>query len=90
MHITKNSKLVTFPLENICLNEVSSECTPAPAYNLRAVSNHFGSVGGGHYTAYVKHDVHGWLEFDDSSVSKISENKVCSSSAYVLFLERTD
>ena len=27
--------------------------TKAPVYDLYAVSNHFGGVGGGHYTAYA-------------------------------------
>lgn len=27
-----------------------------PVYELYAVSNHYGSLGGGHYTAYAKND----------------------------------
>ena len=27
-------------------------------YDLFAVSNHYGSLGGGHYTAYAKNPVH--------------------------------
>jgi len=39
-------------------------------YDLYAVSNHFGSMGFGHYTAYVKNN-NQWYEMDDSSVSRI-------------------
>jgi len=30
-----------------------------PVYDLVAVSNHFGSTGGGHYTAFAKHSEDG-------------------------------
>lgn len=33
------------------------------------VQNHFGTMGGGHYTATVKNAITGeWLHYDDSSV----------------------
>lgn len=35
-----------------------------------AVSNHYGGLGGGHYTAYAKNPFYDkWFEFNDSSVS---------------------
>lgn len=61
---------VTFPVDGLdsatfCLN-------PSPGaarYALAAVSNHFGAVGGGHYTAHARSDHNGrWYEFDDSKV----------------------
>jgi len=61
-------------------------------YDLFAVSNHYGSLGGGHYTAFCKSrnsDV--WFKFDDSSVSSVSDpSKIVSSAAYVLFYKRQD
>lgn len=39
-------------------------------YDLYAVSNHFGGLGGGHYTAYAKNpDSNKWYDFDDVSLS---------------------
>ena len=39
-------------------------------YNLLAVSNHMGRLGGGHYTANVLHTpTNQWLNFNDSFVS---------------------
>ena len=39
----------------------------AAVYELFAVSNHFGGMGGGHYTAYAKQTDDGrWYCFDDS------------------------
>jgi ubiquitin C-terminal hydrolase len=37
-------------------------------YDLYAVSNHMGSMGFGHYTAYVNNSGK-WYEMDDSDVS---------------------
>ena len=43
---------------------------PKLLYDLYAVSNHSGGMGGGHYTAYVKNPVKKtWYMMNDSSVS---------------------
>ncbi|KAK8897463.1 hypothetical protein M9Y10_015413 [Tritrichomonas musculus] len=64
-------------------------------YRLYAVSNQFGNLGFGHYTAYARvrdpkepDADKGWYNFDDSSVSKASEANAHSAAAYVLFYER--
>ena len=45
---------------------------PQVIYDLYAVSNHYGSLGGGHYTAFCKNPIADtWFEFDDAQVSKI-------------------
>lgn len=63
----------------------------APVYDLFAVSNHYGGLGGGHYTAYCRMPDNGrWYCFDDSHVSEISTETVLSSAAYVLFYRRRD
>ena len=60
-----------------------------PVYDLYAVSNHFGGMGGGHYTAFCQMpDDQCWYDFDDSHVSSIGVGKVQSSAAYVLFYHR--
>ncbi len=60
-------------------------------YDLFAVSNHYGGLGGGHYTAYCRMPDNGrWYCFDDSHVSEISTETVLSSAAYVLFYRRRD
>jgi len=57
-------------------------------YDLYAVSNHSGSLGGGHYTAYTKVN-DSWFCFNDESVTPVSNEKILqSSSAYVLFYKR--
>merc|ERR1712038_583086 len=60
-------------------------------YDLIAVSNHYGGMGGGHYTAYGKNkDDSRWYHFDDSSVTPIAENAVVTKAAYVLFYQRRE
>lgn len=59
-----------------------------PVYDLYAVSNHFGGMGGGHYNAYCKMPNGNWWCFDDSHVHAVDKDKICSSSAYVLFYRR--
>jgi len=45
-------------------------------YDLYAVSNHYGTLNGGHYTAMCRNPVtETWYEFDDSSISKIGRNQ---------------
>lgn len=42
----------------------------APIYDLYAVSNHYGSLNGGHYTATCRNsETNGWYDFNDGSVS---------------------
>ncbi|XP_030522298.1 ubiquitin carboxyl-terminal hydrolase 8 [Rhodamnia argentea] len=81
---------VDFPIDNLdlsayiaCKNGQSS-CR----YMLYAVSNHYGSMGGGHYTAFVHHGGNRWYDFDDSHVYPISMEKIKTSAAYVLFYRR--
>eukprot|EP00094_Tigriopus_californicus_P011792 TCALIF_11390-PA protein Name:"Similar to USP4 Ubiquitin carboxyl-terminal hydrolase 4 (Bos taurus)" AED:0.25 eAED:0.27 QI:0/0/0/0.75/1/1/4/0/1396 len=63
-----------------------------PHYDLYACVNHFGSVGGGHYTAFCKHlKNREWNYFDDFNVTENKQpgdNPLDESSAYILFYER--
>ena len=86
---TKNNSLVEFPLDN--LNMERYLCGPDKfhsKYDLFAVSQHFGGMGGGHYTAVCKNIDGFWYEYDDRSLTRISPRNVCSSAAYVLFYRR--
>ena len=55
-------------------------------YDLYAVSNHMGGMGGGHYTAYGLNSRNGkWYEFDDTRTSEVNAQDVVTAKAYVLF-----
>jgi ubiquitin carboxyl-terminal hydrolase 4/11/15 len=60
-------------------------------YDLYGVVNHYGTMGGGHYTAYCQNFLNKkWYEFNDSRVSEISKNDIVSGDSYVLFFRRRD
>ena len=62
-----------------------------PIYDCYAVTNHFGSLNGGHYTAYGQNAVDGnWYNFNDGSVSSASPGQVVSEAAYLLFYRRRE
>jgi len=92
----KIDDLVKFPLEGLDLAPFISGSRPeAPegeyVYDLFAVDNHFGGMGGGHYTAYVRDPFASqpqWLDFNDSYVSPMSAEGVCTPAAYLLFYRR--
>lgn len=78
---------VDFPLENLDLSQyVIGPKSSLKKYNLFSVSNHYGGLDGGHYTAYCKNAARQrWFKFDDHEVSDISVSSVRSSAAYILF-----
>lgn len=60
-------------------------------YDLFAVSNHYGNVGFGHYTAFAKNSLtQEWYNFDDSSCSPIQPRDIVTCAAYSLFYRLRD
>ncbi len=91
----KIETLVQFPLEGLDLTEhVRGPITPGeePIYDLYAISNHYGALGGGHYTAFaINPNLRKWFKFDDSSVAEVHDPRsVITPAAYILFYQRRD
>ncbi|KAH7295005.1 hypothetical protein KP509_27G028200 [Ceratopteris richardii] len=81
----KLDTFVEFPVHDLDLCKYIPQNDKA-VYDLYAISNHYGSMGGGHYTAYVKLlEENRWYSFDDSHVSPVSETDIMTPAAYVLF-----
>lgn len=80
---------IDFPLDDLELSQHIVGPDSNAKYELYAVSQHYGSCGGGHYTAVCKNDGK-WYDFNDSSVSPTSESSVVSSAAYLLFYRRKE
>lgn len=62
-------------------------------YKLYAVSNHTGTLDGGHYTAACKNfQFNRWFKYDDSEVKEASASSLSttlvSSASYILFYSR--
>jgi ubiquitin C-terminal hydrolase len=90
----KREDLVSFPITGLDLG-VHLKVPGAPGaqgtvYDLYAVSNHFGGMGGGHYTAYAKNPVNKhWYNFNDSYVERVDdESQIQTAAAYMLFYQR--
>lgn len=88
----KIDTLVEFPVEGLDMSEYV--LNPAQkeqkmlTYDLIGVANHFGGLGGGHYTAFAKNEpLDAWYSFDDALVTPTSSSNVVTRSAYVLFYQ---
>jgi hypothetical protein len=89
MWAEKLGQTINFPLEDLDLsNYVVGPCSSSQ-YELYAVSQHYGSTGGGHYTAICKNSDK-WYDFNDSSVHSTSPSNVVSNAAYLLFYRRKE
>ena len=87
--IEKIPKPVSFPLVlNMRPNWLANEKQHTPeqkTYKLFAVVSHWGRSGiGGHYTVDIVQPNLDWLQFDDASITKVSQETVLSRAAYLL------
>ena len=85
----KSSNFITFPLDNMDMKDYV--CGPDKnhsIYDCFAVSQHYGSLGGGHYTAICKNIDNKWYSYNDSSCSETSKKQAISDAAYVIFYRR--
>ena len=88
---TKNGNFVDFPLKDLNMNKfMTLKDGRNYIYDIFAVSEHYGSSGGGHYTAICKNYDGNWYTYDDSNCSPSSEKEVVTRNAYVLFYRRRD
>ena len=86
----KIDALVSFPVNGLDMSSyLPKEKQDGAIYDLFAISNHYGGLGGGHCkfcrslrketdgidTAYAKNKGK-WYDYDDSSVSEISEDRI--------------
>lgn len=91
---SKNEQPIQYPVSQWDLkSKVKSRGTIYPKYDLYAVSNHMGGLGGGHYTALALNRFDDqWYEFNDSSYRSVDESmhKDHHTTAYVLFYNRSE
>lgn len=86
---SKINTQVIFPIEGLelkpFLNDQSSH-----KYDLFGFISHRGSINGGHYVSYCKHESGQWLEYDDSYVTPFAEKDIANVQAYILFYRLCD
>lgn len=95
-YVSKNSRKIDFP-DVIDISEyiAGPKSGLTGKYQLYAVSEHMGGMGGGHYTAHAlvthpEQNTGEWYSFNDSSVSAAKSIDSHTSNAYVLFYQRMD
>ncbi|KAK6542861.1 CSN-associated deubiquitinating enzyme Ubp12 [Orbilia ellipsospora] len=81
---------IEFPIEGLDLSgRVIESDGKGLIYDLIAVDNHFGGLGGGHYTANARNWVDKkWYYFDDSSARQTPATSINGSAAYLVFYRR--
>nr|CAH8842380.1 unnamed protein product [Trichobilharzia regenti] len=87
----KIDTLLEFPLTGLDLTSqvLEKQSNDKFIYDLVAVSNHMGYLGGGHYTAFALNaHVNRWYYFDDSSTREVDPSKIVTNAAYVLVYVR--
>ncbi|KOS43911.1 hypothetical protein ACN38_g5213, partial [Penicillium nordicum] len=88
----KISTLIDFPFEGLDLSSRVEGPTDGKSavYDLIAVDNHMGGMGGGHYTAYIKDFVSGaWVYCNDTSAKTVTDmQSIITPGAYLLFYRR--
>lgn len=88
----KLNMVVDFPIDGLDISEfvTSKESGDNLIYDLIAVDNHYGGLGGGHYTSAAKNfRDNRWYYFDDSRVTPIDDPTLTiTSAAYLLFYRK--
>ncbi|KXG48451.1 Peptidase C19, ubiquitin carboxyl-terminal hydrolase 2 [Penicillium griseofulvum] len=88
----KISTVINFPFEGLDLSHRVQGPTDGKSavYDLIAVDNHIGGMGGGHYTAYIKDFVSGaWVYCNDTSAKTVTNmQSMITAGAYLLFYRR--
>eukprot|EP00949_MAST-11_sp_MAST-11-sp1_P000197 g197.t1 len=82
----KIDTFVDFPVNGLDMGPfvLGNEDGRSTIYDLYAVSNQYGRMGFGHYTAFAREldsDVNNWYNFDDSRVTPMKEDDVVTSAA---------
>ncbi|RNA25626.1 ubiquitin carboxyl-terminal hydrolase 8 isoform X2 [Brachionus plicatilis] len=88
--ITSN---VDYPIENLDLNRFLTGPTVSGVsnnYRLYGITNHIGTMDGGHYISMCRHlEMDRWVKYDDSDVKELSSTSALKSPAsYILFYSR--
>ena len=86
----KKQNFVDFGLTDINLGQFATGChgrlNKYRDYTLYGISNHFGSLESGHYTAFCYSQVYKkWYKYDDTEVYEMDATDVKSPAAYILF-----
>jgi len=80
----KNTKFINCPIDILDLTEIVKDKSCPKKYSLYAVSNHTGSLMGGHYYSHIKKGSN-WYSCNDMYIQTLNKEDVISDKAYILF-----
>lgn len=93
IQIWKNNSIVKYPVNNLSLGKyfISNNFYKENIinYDLYAISQHSGSLEGGHYATACR-NFGKWYELDDATVFPSDEQTVVSGEGYILFYRRKE
>ena len=82
--------MVIFPIEDLDIGKyvVEENSRRDCLYDLCSISQHYGSLSSGHYTAYCKNEGE-WYTFDDEKIRKVNNpSLIISNGAYILIYRK--
>lgn len=94
--VCKNNTNIEIPelidISKYCDNTMGIDKSLTYKYKLKGISNHMGSLNGGHYTADAISIVDNktWYHFDDSRVERHQSDLLDKSNGYILMYEMID
>lgn len=81
----KNQRIIHHdPSSMLDLDRLYEDSKSMPKYELFAIINHSGNVGGGHYTSCVKNGNEKWYNYNDTMIKEIPMNKIVGNKNYCL------
>lgn len=81
----KNQRIIHHdPSSMLDLDRLYENNTSMPKYELFAIINHSGNVGGGHYTSCIKNGNGKWYNYNDTMIHEIPMNKIVGNKNYCL------
>ncbi len=88
--LRKIQKIIYSPLVDVDFSKyVIGYNNTSYIYDLYAVCNHTGGIGGGHYYAHVKNANDKWYRFNDANIMEIKNmNEIVTDKAYCLFYRK--
>lgn len=78
---------ISFPINDLDFSSHALSKTKT-LYDCFGVCNHYGNTHGGHYTACVKHSDGQWKHYNDSIITPVTTDAVCTEHAYCLFYRK--
>ena len=94
--VSRNGSTVKFPIKNLQLSKniyYLHDQDPTLTYDLCAITQHTGSIHGGHYIAYAINPINKlWYRYNDSNIHHIPESdlekNLVTDNSYVLYYQK--